>query len=188
MLSDDAPLDSHLDTVEECTMEESCTDLDQSVLSQLSFSQMLVEDLQKIMQKKRDAESFCVGQQSKTKFSVIKLQKNKYNQRSPTKVEKADENFSYTDFETDERNIDVDDNLRSTMQPKQQYFKNSESQNSSFPLPQQLISMASDDQMSKKSMQQYFEPGINDSNSMILDKSLNVDNEISLIHDKSLNN
>ena len=72
------------------------------------------------------------------------------------------------------------------MQPKQQYFKNSESQNSSFPLPQQLISMASDDQMSKKSMQQYFEP--NDSNSMILDKSLNVENEISLIHDKSLNN
>lgn len=38
MLSEEGPLDSHLDTVEECTYEESCTDLDQSVLSQLSFS------------------------------------------------------------------------------------------------------------------------------------------------------
>lgn len=79
---------------------------------------MLVEDLKNIMNKKRDAESFCVGQQTKTKYSVIKLQKNKYNQRSPTKVEKPEENFSYTDFETDERNVDVDDNLRNTMQPK----------------------------------------------------------------------
>ena len=53
-------------------------------------------------------------------------------------MEKADENFSYTDFETDEKNVDgfTEDNMRTTMQPKQQYFKNSESVNSSFPLPQ----------------------------------------------------
>lgn len=60
------------------------------------------------MQKKRDGESFVLGQQPKTRYSVIRLQKNVNNQRSPTatKVERHNVEFDQTDFETDEQNID----------------------------------------------------------------------------------